>query len=1065
MVSNTYIGTQTWSDHAPVIMTLTSPLYRSREHTWRLNTSLLTDPMLRADIDEALKQYFEINTTPEVSPHTIWAAHKATIRGLLIAKATARKRDRKTEITSLLDEIQTLETSHKTDQSALLYQQLLDSRKRLNDLLQADIRFQAVKTRAFFALQENKPGRLLARLLRKRQEQSYVPHIRLRNNALTTRPDEILQEFVRYYTDLYNGRGETPTPDLLPRIADYLKDNVARRLTETQAASLEDPILQEELVATLKHIKNNKCPGPDGFPAEYYKTFAKTLSSPMLTMFNATREGSKFSHHALTATIAVIPKPDKDLTECKHFRPISLLNGDVKILARILADRLKRLLPTLIGADQVGFVPGREARDATTRVLNAIALSSGGGHGLLLLSTDAEKAFDRVGWPFLFQTLEAFGLPAHFLHWIRSLYDSPTARVRVNGALSVSFPISNGTRQGCPLSPLLFALFLEPFLEAIRRDDRIQGIQGMKHTHKVSAYADDLLFLLPHPRTSMPHLLEHFKIFGELSGYKINNDKSNMLSLDMSTTDVSFVRSRFPFQWCASRLKYLGIWISHTQEGTYKHNYGQLLQDFRLNLSSWTHLPISWLGRVSVLKMNVMPRLLYTLQALPILLPRTFFKELDSIFLAFIWPKGRPRVKIHLLRRPRLEGGLALPDAKLYFYAAQLTRMLDWMSETSDKLWLDLEEQQARRPLWTAPWLPTQLLRHGLPPSSLYGDTLSVWWRIRGLFGLSPSLSPLMPLQHHPDFSPGLESKLIRRFTDGSRLFLFQVLQDDVVGLPGRSDDTTELSFGEHFALHRLRHFVNSLPKGFRPLRQLTPFENFCRLALPLSKSISTIYALLQKTDASLPPLCGRWETILGLEFTPETWHKTLYLTLYGSRAFKVTETSYKLLTFWYYTPHQTAHFSLSCDSICWRCGLQTGTYLHIWWSCTKITPYWRMIGELVTEITDLILPFTPEVYLLLHLPGSQTALRNSVALHLVLAARRLIPARWRSSAIPSIRDWAEAVEHLRTVDDLAARHSENMNPEHLTKWYYWDRFRTSSTFRQRLLPRDNADRTSSLSP
>uniref|UniRef100_A0A8C5Q236 Reverse transcriptase domain-containing protein n=1 Tax=Leptobrachium leishanense TaxID=445787 RepID=A0A8C5Q236_9ANUR len=647
MVTNTYIATQTWSDHAPVVMTLTSPLYRSREHTWHLNTSLLTDPMLRAEIDEALKQYFEINTTPEVSPHTIWEAHKATIRGLLIAKATAQKRDRKTKLTSLLDEIRTLETSHKTDQSALLYQQLLDSRKRLNGLLQADIRFMAVKSRAFFALQENKPGRLLARLLRKRQEQSYVSHVKLRANTLTTRPDEILQEFVRYYTDLYNGRDETQTPDLLPRIADYLRDNVARRLSKAQAASLEDPILQEELAATLKHIKNNKCPGPDGFSAEYYKTFAKTLSSPMLTIFNATREGSKFSHHTLAATITVIPKPDKDLTECKHFRPISLLNADVKNLARILADRLKKFLPLLIRADQVGFVPGREARDATTRVLNAIALPSGAGQGLLLLSMDAEKAFDRVGWPFLLQTLEAFSLHAHFLHWIRSLYDSPTARVRVNGALSASFP-----RQGCPLSPLLFALFLEPFLEAIRRDDRIQGIQGAKHTHKVSAYADDLLFLLPHPRTSMPHLLEHFKIFGELSGYKINNDKSNMLSLDMSTTDVSFARSHFPFQWCTSWLKYLGIWISHTQEGTYKHNYGQLLQDFRLNLSSWTHLPISWLGRVSVLKMNVMPRLLYTLQALPILLPRSFFKELDSIFLAFIWSKGRPRVKIHLLRRP-----------------------------------------------------------------------------------------------------------------------------------------------------------------------------------------------------------------------------------------------------------------------------------------------------------------------------------------------------------------------------------------------------------------------------
>uniref|UniRef100_A0A8C5MYT0 Reverse transcriptase domain-containing protein n=1 Tax=Leptobrachium leishanense TaxID=445787 RepID=A0A8C5MYT0_9ANUR len=807
----------------------------------------------------------------------------------------------------------------------------------------------------------------------------------------------------------------------------------------------------------LKHSKNNKCPGPDGFPVEYYKTFPQILTTPLLSLINSLRDGSKLSPHALSANIAVIPKPDKDLTECKHYRPISLLNCDIKILARILSDRLKPLLPTLIGADQVGFIPGREARDATIRVLNAVTLSSAARQSLLLLSTDAEKAFDRVSWPFLFQTLESFGLPSHFLTWIRSLYDAPSARVRINGALSPSFPISNGTRQGCPMSPLLFALFLEPFLEAIRRDDKIHGIPGARRTHKVSAYADDLLFFLPNSKSSMPHLLDHIRIFGELSGYKINNDKSNILGIHMSPPDVSYARTNFPFQWCPSRLKYLGIWITNTPNSMYENNFGRLLRDFRSDLSSWTHLPLSWLGRISVLKMNVMPRLLYVMQSLPSSLPRSFFRELDTIFLSFIWPKGRPRVKIHLLRRPRLEGGLALPDAKLYFYAAQLTRVLDWMLQGSDKLWLDLEERQAGRPLWTAPWLPAHLMRPELPASGLYRDTILIWWRIRGPFDLSPSLSPLLPLQHNPEFNPGLRPSLHHRFMEGPRLFLFQVLQDDAVQLPERTDVDNHLSFGDDFDLYRLRHFVNSLPRGFRPLRRLTPFEDFCRLALPLSRSISTIYALLQKHDTALPPFCGRWETLLELDFTPEVWSKTIYLTLHGSQAFKMIETSYKLLTFWYYTPSQTVHFALSCDSICWRCGTQTGTYLHIWWSCEKIAPFWSMVAEVVMEVTGLDLPFTPAVYLLLHLPGAQRELRNSVILHLILAARRLIPAHWRSPEIPSLREWAETIEAMRAVEYLTVQQTEGQNPAHVQKWFYWDRFRASSAFRRKLENNQNA--------
>lgn len=112
----------------------------------------------------------------------------------------------------------------------------------------------------------------------------------------------------------------------------------------------------------------------------------------------------------------------------------------------------------------------------------------------IFLGTDAEKAFDQVNWQFMFAALRHIGLRDTMVRWISSLYSSLTAEVRVNGVLSSPFPVTNGTRQGCPLSPLLFALTLEPFLCTVRSNPDIQGLCIGRSQHKVSAYAYDMLF-------------------------------------------------------------------------------------------------------------------------------------------------------------------------------------------------------------------------------------------------------------------------------------------------------------------------------------------------------------------------------------------------------------------------------------------------------------------------------------------------------------------------------------------------------------------------------------------
>lgn len=158
------------------------------------------------------------------------------------------------------------------------------------------------------------------------------------------------------------------------------------------------------------------------------------------------------------AVIVVILKPGKDPSFCSLYRPISLLNA--KLLAKILANRPSTVITVLVHSDQTGFMSGRGTDINIRRLYTHIAVAQQENAGVVA-SLDAEKAFDSVEWGFLWAVLSKYGFRPRFLTWIQMLYANPRVRVRTNGSLSDSFLLGRGTRQGCPLSPALFALALE----------------------------------------------------------------------------------------------------------------------------------------------------------------------------------------------------------------------------------------------------------------------------------------------------------------------------------------------------------------------------------------------------------------------------------------------------------------------------------------------------------------------------------------------------------------------------------------------------------------------------
>lgn len=326
----------------------------------------------------------------------------------------------------------------------------------------------------------------------------------------------------------------------------------------------------------------------------------------------------------LSAHIVVIPKAGKDPMDCASYHPISLLNLDAKLFMKILALRLNPLLPDLIGLEQVGFVPGREAKDNVTKALLLIHATKDWDIEGLLLSTDAEKAFDRVAWDFMMAVCGHVGLGPHMMSWIAALYHNPTARLKINGSLSEKVQIQNGTRQGCPLSPLLFILTLEPFIRTINLNTAIRGFTVRDREFKLAAYADDLLFFLTNPN-SIPNLLREFSLYGFLSNLKINYTKSETLNISLSDTLLELTKSNSCFRWDPGSIKYLGTWLTPHIKSIYEHNFPRLLKSCTADITNWQTKHFSLFGRAAIIKMVILPEFLYLMRTLPIKIPFHFF--------------------------------------------------------------------------------------------------------------------------------------------------------------------------------------------------------------------------------------------------------------------------------------------------------------------------------------------------------------------------------------------------------------------------------------------------------
>ena len=155
-----------------------------------------------------------------------------------------------------------------------------------------------------------------------------------------------------------------------------------------------------------------------------------------------------------------------------------------------------------------------------------------------------EKAFDKVQHPFVIKTLSKVEIEGAFLNIIKAIYERYTANIILNGQKIRAFPLRSGTRQGCPLSSLLFNIILEVLATAIREEKEINCIQSGKEEMKLSLFADDMKVYMENPIDSTRKLLNLINEFGKTAGYKVNTQKSKAFLYTINETSETEIRKK-----------------------------------------------------------------------------------------------------------------------------------------------------------------------------------------------------------------------------------------------------------------------------------------------------------------------------------------------------------------------------------------------------------------------------------------------------------------------------------------------------------------------------------------
>lgn len=571
----------------------------------------------------------------------------------------------------------------------------------------------------------NEPYPMLHARVEQSKQQMEIHSLRNHQGRVKTDTSSLCDISARYFDNIFdraadiNDTDDSAFLDLFPE---------ETRRVNTANPSLDSSFTKEEIFDTIKASTHNSAPGPDGIPYRFYRDCWDELGDLMTDVYNEAGADSPISTERNTAIIKLLYKSG-DQADISNYRPISLINTEVKIYTQLINKAIQNILPDSIHGAQNGFVPGRHITNNLDTMDHFCNAYSQLNMGWVVGSLDFRKAYDTISQSWVIKTLRNVGVSELMINRILAVQQNAVTRINIRGVLSRPVRIKIGVRQGCPLSPTLFIIAVDALVRRLDREmfGLAPGLPLSHHhttghrppqppTHpeavaaghmKVSAFADDIAVFLNNIQ-DVATVGRVLCLFQRVSGLTLNPSKTVLQKIGppdcfvpltfidaewQRTIDATWptdnnTRQAPTLRTSDNIFRYLGVHFGNRER--LDTHYAQIKEDLkeslrRLSLWGLPYYSKAWMINIYFFsKLNFLGP--YVSQ-----IDNTFIRELNELACDKINKlspdKTRKTFSNGFIQTPVGRGGLNLRDMGRFMVCLKAARAYRFFHGSSPALW------------------------------------------------------------------------------------------------------------------------------------------------------------------------------------------------------------------------------------------------------------------------------------------------------------------------------------------------------------------------------------------